>query len=165
MPGTQHSIPLNIIYQKVVADSEFSLHYLRLVDAVVDGTINMRNNAETSESAIMQALAELQDGGFEEPLDPTDSLASLAASAEVSVKKAISALRGLDHAFEGSAFSGEHVEAMSDSSQDAVHALERLHDAMVDLRWAIIEHDADLEEPEDKAFETVEELVADLKNL
>ena len=54
---------------------------------------------------------------------------------------------------------------MSDSSQDAIHALEKLHDAMVDLRWAIVEHDADLEEPEDKAFKTVEELVADLKSL
>ena len=165
MPGTQHSIPPDVIYQKVVADSQFSLHYLRIVDAVVDGATNLRNNAETSESAIMQVLAVLQNGGFEKPLDPTGALASLAVSAEAVVKEAISALREHDDALEGPAFSGEHVEAMSDSSQGAIHALERLHDAMVDLRWAIVEHDADLEEPEDKAFETVEELVADLKNL
>lgn len=165
MPETQHSVPPDVIYQKVVADSRFSLHYLRRVDAVVNETTKMRENAETSEAAIMQVLAVLRNGGFEEPLDPTGALASPAASAEAVVKEAISVLRELDDALEGPAFSGEHAEAMSDSSQDAIHALEKLHDAMVDLRWAIVEHDADLEEPEDKAFKTVEELVADLKSL
>ena len=87
MPETQHSVPPDVIYQKVVADSRFSLHYLRRVDAVVNETTKMRENAETSEAAIMQVLAVLQNGGFEEPLDPTGALASPAASAEAVVKE------------------------------------------------------------------------------
>ena len=58
----------------------------------------------------------------------------------------------------------EHAEDVSVSNEEAIGALQKLHDALVDLRWAVIEHDADLEEPEGKAFDNVEELVADLRS-
>ena len=35
---------------------------------------------------------------------------------------------------------------------------------MVDLRWSIIEHDANFEEPNEKTFDNVEDLIADLKS-
>ena len=60
--------------------------------------------------------------------------------------------------------SAEHVEDVSEGNKEAIVALQKLHDSMVDLRWAIIEHDADLEEPEGEAFDNVEGLVADLKS-
>ena len=57
-----------------------------------------------------------------------------------------------------------YVEAMAGSNDEAVRALQKLHDSMVELRWAVIEHDADLEEPEGKEIDNIEELIADLRS-
>ena len=53
---------------------------------------------------------------------------------------------------------------VSERIEDAIGALQKLHDEMVDLRWAVIEHDADLEVPEGKAFDNAEDLFADLRS-
>lgn len=53
MSTSQEGIPpLEPIYRKVEADSRFSLHYLKTVDAVIAVAINLRNDAETAESVI-----------------------------------------------------------------------------------------------------------------
>ena len=52
-----------------MADSQFSLHYLRAVDAAINVATIVRNNAETSEKACTQILALLADsGGFQKPI-------------------------------------------------------------------------------------------------
>ena len=156
--------PLEPIYRKVEADSRFSLHYLKTVDAVVAVTVNLRNDAETAEKIIERIVARIADsGGFSKPIDPESTLSSLAASAEGVVKEAISAVRDLVDALDRPMFPGEDAGEMSKTSEEAFGALQSLHDRMVDLRWAVLEHDADLETPDDKVYDDVEELVADLK--
>ncbi len=58
----------------------------------------------------------------------------------------------------------EHAVEVSERNEEAIGALQKLHDALVDLRWAVIEHDADLEKPEGEAFDNVESLVADMRS-
>lgn len=156
--------PLEPIYRKVEADSRFSLHYLKTVDAVIAVTINLRNDAETADKVIEQIVSRIVDsGGFSKPIDPENTLAPLAASAEDGVREAISAVRDFADALEGSTFTGEDAREVSRAGEEAIGALRSLHDRMVDLRWAVLEHDADLEAPDDKVYDDVEELVADLK--
>ena len=88
----------------------------------------------------------------------------MSASAEKAVKVAIAALKEFDGALDESMLSAEDAAEVSESNDEAIAALRRLHGLMVDLRWAIIEHDANLEEPEDKTFNNVEDLIADLKS-
>ena len=166
MPATQDCVPLlKVIYEKVEADSRFSLHYLRAVDAVINVATDVRNNAATVALAIDQFLARLAEpAGFDEPIDPTHKFAALSASGEATVKKVISAIHEMDDAWEGSSILAEHAEEVSVSNEEAIGTLEKLHDAMVDLRWAVIEHDADLEEPEGEAIDNVEDLTADLRS-
>ena len=166
MPATQDSVPpLEIIYEKVEADSQFTLYYLRAVDAVINVATDVRNNAATAALAIDQFLARLAEpAGYDEPIDPTHKLAALSASGEATVKKVISAIHEMDGAWEGSSISPEHAEDVSVSNKETIGALEKLHDAMVDLRWAVLEHDADVEEPEGQAFDNVEDLVTDLSS-
>lgn len=153
----------DLIYEKVKADSRFSLRYLRAVDATVDMATNVRNEAQTAKGAVDQLLARLsKSGGYAEPLDPKNTLATKSASAEKVVKKVIDALRGLDDKWEPR-IAKEHAEQVFESNAEAIGALQELHDAMVDLRWAVIEHDADLEKPKGKAFTNVEKLFADLQ--
>ena len=158
--------PLEPIYRKVEADSRFSLHYLKTVDAAIAVTVNLRNDAETAEKVIERIVARIVDsGGFSKPIDPENTLSSLAASAEGVVKEAISAVRDLADALDGPTFPGEDTQEMSKAGEEAIGALRSLHDRMVDLRWAVLEHDADLETPDGKAYDDVEELVADLRRL
>lgn len=157
--------PLDIIYRKVQSDSKFSLHYLRSVDDAINAATNLRNNAETTELAIKKILDDLaHSGGYDHRMDPNGSLESLAASAEDLVKEAISVLRGFDDVLEGSSIPTGDAEMMSGGNNEAISSLQSLHDAMVDLRWAVLEHDADMEEPEGQVFENVQDFVSDLKS-
>lgn len=162
MQATQSPISrLEVIYKKVEADSQFSLDYLRAVDAVINVATDVRNNAEIAEKACKHILAHLaESGGYDKPLDPKGTLMPKSASAETIVRKTILALQALD----GSMLPAEHAEEVFVSYEDAIGALQQLHDAMVDLRWAVLEHDADLEEPKGKAFDNVEDLFADLRS-
>ena len=166
MPAVQHSVEdLEIIYDKVRADSRFSLHYLRALDAAIDVTTDVSSDAQTTERAIKQFFARLEkSGGYEEPIDPEGKLASSSASAEAAVKKTIRALQESGETWEKSAVSEEHAEEVRERIEEAIVALQILHDSMVDLRWAVVEHDADLEEPEGEAFDNVKDLVADLRS-
>ena len=166
MPAIQQSAThLELIYEKVEADSRFSLHYLRAVDAATNVAIDVRNCAWTAEKACKQILDLLaESGGYKEPIDSTGKLESISASAEATVKDTIRALQEIDGVLGGSRIPAEHAEEVSVSKEEAIGALQKLHDTMVDIRWAVIEHDADLEEPEGKAFDNVEDLITDLRS-
>lgn len=152
---------LELIYNRVEADSQFSLDYLRAVDFVVDAVVDARNNAEATGKACNLILAHLaKTGGYETPLDPTGELTPKSVAAEATVKKTLFALQEVDW----SVLPAEHAEEMSARSEEAIAALQKLHDALVDLRWAVLEHDADLEEPEGKTFGNVDDVIADLRN-
>ena len=157
--------PLDVIYKKVEADSRFSLHYLKTVDTVIAVSTELRNNAAIAEQAFKKLFARINEsGGYEEPFDSTGDLALLSALAEATVKEVLIALHKINDTVDNSSLFVEDAETMSGSIEDALHALQGVHDSMVDLRWAIIEHDADLEKPEARVFDNVEELVADLKS-
>ena len=156
---------LEVIYEKVRADSRFSLYYLRAVDASVDVATNVRNEAQIAKRAVDQVLARLlESGGHSEPIDPANKLSDVSISAENIVKKAIDAFRELDGAWERSRIADEHAAQVFEGNAEAIAALQELYDAMVDLRWAVVEHDADLERPKGKAFANVKDLFADIKS-
>ena len=157
--------PLEVIYKKVEADSRFSLHYLKTVDTVITVSTDLHNNAASAEAAFKHFLVRItESGGYEEPFDSTGELASLSALVEATVKEVLVALHKINDTVDNSSIFVEDAETMSVSIEDASYALQGVHDSMVDLRWAIIEHDADLEKPEARVFDNVEELVADLKS-
>ena len=165
VPSAQHSTsPLKVIYEKVEADSRFSLYYLSVVDTALNAATVARNSAETAEQALKPILVHLAEEEFDRPIDPKGKLASMSASAEKAVKEANAALQEFDGALDESMLSSEDVAEVSESNSEAIAALQRLHDLMVDLRWAIAEHDANFEEPEDRTFNSVEDLVADLNS-
>ena len=166
MSTVQRSVEnLKIIYEKVQADSRFSLYYLRAVDAAIDTATDVRNFAQSVEPAIKKFLSKLDEsGGYKEPIDPEGTLASISASSEAAIKEAIHALQEIDDAWEKSQIPVEHAEEVFEGNGQAIDALQKLHDAMVDLRWAVLEHDADLEEPTGKAFDNVEDLFSDLRS-
>lgn len=162
MQAAQTNAPrLEVIYDRVKADSQFSLDYLRAVESLVDTVTDARNNAETTGKACNVVLTHLaKKGWYDKPLDPKGRLTPKSVKAEAAVKKIIIALQEVDW----SVFPAEHADEMSETSEGAIAALQKLHDALVDLRWAVLEHDADLEEPEGKAFDNVDDLITDLRS-
>ena len=137
VPAIEHSAsPLKVIYKKVEADSRFSLYYLRGVDTAINVATVARNSAETAEQAVKPVLTQLTESdGFDRPIDPKGKLASMSASAEKAVKEAIAALQRLDGALGKSTLSDEDTAEISASNDEAVAALQKLYDLMVDLRW------------------------------
>jgi hypothetical protein len=60
---------------------------------------------------------------------------------------------------------GGHQDAVVDEYSAALTAIAELHNLIVDLRWAVGEHDADLEKPAGKTFSDPDELKAYLTSL
>ena len=166
MPVVQSSVvSLEDIYRKVEADSRFSLQYLRVVDAIVDVTTFVRNNAETCENAIKITLSKLAElNGLDKPLDSKSELLKKSISAEKKLKQLIASLQELGETIKRSEVLTNDAEELSFGIEEAVDALTELHNSMVDLRWTVIEHDADLEKPKGKTYGSVEELITDLKS-
>ena len=166
MPAMQQSVEdLEVIYDKVRADSRFSLYHLRGVDAAIDVATNVRNDAETTERAIKTVLERLaKSGGHDAPIDPENKLAPISASAEAAVRQTICALQESREAWVQSPISEEHGEEVSERIEEAIGSLKKLHDEMVNVRWAVMEHDADLEEPEGTKFDNADSLIADLRS-
>ena len=162
MQAAQADAPrLEVIYNRVKADSQFSLDYLRVMESVVDTVVDARNSAEATGKACNLILAHLaKTGGYDQPLDPTGKLTPKSIKVEAVVRKTILAFQEVDW----SRLPEEHAEEMSERSEEAIVALQKLHDALVDLRWAVLEHDADLEEPEGKACGNVDDAIADLRS-
>ena len=165
MSTIQHSVEdLKVIYDKVRVDSRLSLQNLRVVDVTVHAATHARNSAQTGERSIEQFLAELDEsGGYVEAIDPKNKLAVKSASAEAYVKNLIMAFKDLGKTWRDSSIYAAHAEDVSERIEEAIVALQKQHDKLVDLRWAIMEHDADLDEPVGKAYDNVEDLFANLK--
>ena len=148
----------------VEADPRFSLRYLNTVDEVINAATDIRNNSETVERVVIQIIDRLaKSGGCKEPLDTAGDLENIASSAESGAKETIRALQKLDDT-SYKPFSAEDRDVMTKSIEEAIAALQQLHDSLVDIRWVVAEHDADLEKPDGKAFDTVEDLITDLRN-
>lgn len=163
MAATPAELPLEVVYTKVRADSQLSLYYLRAVDVVLDGTTEARNNAETAERAVRHFTQLVESGNFDRPIDQEGGLEEVAALAETTVRDLIQATQKLHDSLLQSVIPKDDAEVLSESSEGAIYALQKLHDAMVDLRWAVVEHDADLEKPSDQRFGSAEELIAELR--
>lgn len=60
---------------------------------------------------------------------------------------------------------GDHKVAVVDEYAESIAAISDLYGAITELKWAVGEHDADLERPEDAVFSDKDKLRAYLATL
>ncbi len=96
-------------------------------------------------------------------IDPDNSIHDIVVQAEARLSQVVSILSAKrQSALDDPELRGEHEETVVSEYGQTVDAIKILHDGMVELRWAIIEHDADLDATIGKAYSSAEELVKDI---
>jgi hypothetical protein len=98
-------------------------------------------------------------------IDPDNSIHDIIVQAEARLGEVVAVLsRQRQSALDDPELCGEHEETVVSEYDQTIKAIKMLHDGMVELRWAIMEHDADLEGVADKAHSSVEELMKGLQS-
>lgn len=90
----------------------------------------------------------LKECVLEEALDPNNKMIEGLEQAEESLRGAADILRKKRALAESdNSLNGNYERKVISAFERAVVTVEGLHDAVVDFRWAILEHDAGLEQP------------------
>ena len=93
-------------------------------------------------------------------IDPEQKFTDELLTTEKDIKKNISFLEDLKNSAREAKINQLQV---FNSIDQAVLTYQRLHDLLEDIRWFILEHDADLEEPVGKIFKNAKDLIVELK--
>jgi hypothetical protein len=136
---------------------------LKAIDTTVDWLCNLQRQYRDWAEVAARATESLNACRLQHQLDPDGEVADLLEKGEQSLAVLKEVLSGKRHAAEKDrTLTGENKEAVIFEYDQAISACVAVHDATVELRWALLEHDADLDQPSDKAHSDVKELIRDL---
>lgn len=95
-------------------------------------------------------------------IDSDDAISKCILEAEKSVRDLVEYLsHKRQAAVDDPELTGRHETTVVSEYNQAIEKYSELHDAMLDLRWAIMEHDADLSKVS-RDYTDIEELIKDL---
>lgn len=162
--GTTSDVVLSF-GRDVSQSSSTSIKLLNDIDRTVDYLAGVQKMAEgfcEVASQLRARLVECQGSPF--VIDPAGEIATVYSSTEELTKAQINILKArMGRAYEDKQLKGEHLEAVVSSHALTIEKVGALHDALVELRWAILEHDATLEKPEQEAVDSAEGLISLLR--
>ena len=102
----------------------------------------------------------LNECELENPIDSDNTMTEGLEEAEDNLRGGVEILRKKRAAAEtDGGLKGDNERRVISSYERAIVALEGLHDAVVDFRWAILEHDSNLEQPTGNQTESSDELL------
>jgi len=101
----------------------------------------------------------------EHPIDSQNMMVEGLEQAEKSLRDGVDILRAKRNAAEADReLSGDNEQRVITAYERAIVNLSGLHDAAVDFRWAIMEHDADSEQPVGSVTNSAEALINSVLN-
>lgn len=125
------------------------LDILRAVDETVEALARDQTIFRGLVSISRFLIEEIDKLGPTAQLDPDSEICSGLLGAEKSVAEMAAALCPCrDAALRDPELRGDHEAAVVGEYECLMHLSGELHAALRDLRWAVLEHDADLESPE-----------------
>ena len=138
---------------------------LPAVKATVD-TLDKFNAAITHITVItVSATNLLRVCDVERPVDPRHEMVEGLEQAEGSLRDGVEILRKKRGAAEADhKLLGDNERRVISAYERAIVTLSGLHDAVVDFRWVIMEHDADLESPVGPPTDSPRELLRSALN-
>jgi len=135
----------------------------QIVDETVDNLVHLARHLTAVHHIVQGASELLEVCSSERIIDPDDELTSTIEQVEEAIERTIAMMvRKRSSALKDDKLNGHNEMRVTEAYSHAIKAYEALHDAAVRLRWAIMEHDADLS-PVSDAYENVEDLIASLK--
>lgn len=138
-----------------------SLAVLRAVEETVDALVRYEGDADCiiEQAREMRGLLEDSTG----PIDPEDKIADHLASAEATIEDAVDSFKHKrEAAFKDPKLNGHHEESVAASYERAIDRFCTAHELLTQLRWLIMEHDADHDNVILGSYEDPEDLIAEL---
>ncbi|MDE0334856.1 MAG: hypothetical protein OXI64_07850 [Defluviicoccus sp.] len=170
--ATETAPPLLAIYARLEEDARYSMDYAKLLpryqvkragdDEHLDLVLRQLRNL-TSIADKTRQLVELPSPAQAEPKDPTGELAERAVAVEKVLRGLIAVLNESQEMAKEVRPQTARIRAVRGAYGKAIAAVSALHDAVIDMRWAVMEKDADLEEPEAEPTSDLQHLLARLK--
>jgi len=117
------------------------------VESTVDALAKLHNALTHITYITISTTNLLKECELEKALDADNEMSEGLEDAEQGLRDAVDILRRKRAIAEDVALNGENERRVVSAYERAVVALEGLHDAVVEFRWAIMEHDANLENP------------------
>lgn len=147
----------------VSATSASNLRLLADIERTVDWLSGFRKQIE-GEASHAEKFREAIACTPTTTIDADDSIRDKIAGSEDTLKKLVAILDEKKQAARRDpALRGDNQDAVVAEYDQTIEAVRSLHNAMTELRWAIMEHDADLEKAVSKPFSAAEDAIKDLK--
>ena len=168
MDTTKCAAPAEVRYfcESVSASTAKNITVLKAVEQTVNWLVWIQSSAK-ADAVFAEKAAEIIKTC--ERIKPIDVDGTLCVTIEES-ESALSQFHGLliakrESARKAPELNGDHRDAVVTEYTGAISDIADLHNLMADLRWAIGEHDADLEIPSGPAFSGRDDLKAYLETL
>ena len=146
--GAAVSVAMRHYGQGVSEQGDLSLQLLKAIDATVNWLGDIHNAAASAADMGEGLLKTLQGCARERPIDDDGELRELYLKVEHKTKAVVDVLTSkLELAKSDRRLHDHHLDSLISEFNRAIEAVAALHDMLIALRWAIAEHDADLEAP------------------
>ncbi len=141
-----------------------NLALLRSVDQTVDSLAREQEIVAGFEQIARGALQALKDCRPKRAIDLDGTLCEQLLSGETAMKARIDECqKKRQAAFDDPMLRGAHESAVVSEYDRSIALWRGLHNATVELRWAVMESDADMEAPVSEEAESLEGLISSLK--
>ena len=152
--------------ESVSVSATRSITLLKAIEQTVDWLVWMRGIAKTNAQFADKAAQAIKICERVKVIDADGTLCALFEETEADVCRVHEMLLSKRNAgIKAPELVGHHKETIVDEYTSTIAAVADLHNMMADLRWAIGEHDADLERPSEAEFSSKEELRAYLASV
>lgn len=146
--------------------SQKSLTLLRAIDLTINALDWIEKQSRPTLEFVEKEVSAIKSCQRTCKIDPNSVATSAALTAEeASVSLYNLLLKKRTCAIKARELDGHDKEAVVEAYDRAIAAVADLHNSFADLRWAIGEHDADLEEPVGHTMSTAQEVAAYLDAL
>lgn len=157
---------VRLVCESSIESSQKSLTLLRAIDLTINALVWVEDQAKSAATFVEKEIATINSCKRTIKIDPNFVASSAATSAEeASVALYNLLLKKRTSALAAKSLDGVDKEAVVEAYNHAIAAVAEVHNSFADLRWAIGEHDADLEEPTGKPLSTPEEIAGYLDSL
>ncbi|MEJ2687935.1 MAG: hypothetical protein P8124_12180 [Gammaproteobacteria bacterium] len=146
------------------AEDTSSLELLQAVEGALSWLPRLRRKFRAFQHSAVGIAGTIAECERKQPLDPEGVLVRALNETEQRMQALIAEYVALKESAENDPeLRGDHEELVVSEFVQTIETMVAFHNALVELRWAVLEHDADTEEHEPEAFESVEDLLESLK--
>ena len=153
------------VYSYAVAGTgNTSLIVLRAVESAVDALVDLQKRLEDLITTAISATEGIRADTDATPIDTDDRIILNLEKGE----DILSSLHGdlkrmLESAYRDRELNGDHEDSVATEFTRAIDLVEVLYDANIELRWAVMEHDADADDEIIGEFTDVDSLMDALR--